>query len=66
MQDWPKYRECTLEQRRALWAMDQRERRSDQRWRQLVTLIDPAILGELVGADHKLTVEFGCGEGGDE
>lgn len=66
MQEWPRYRELTPEQRRALWAIDQRERRSDQRWRERVVLFDPAILCDLVGADHQLTIDLDCGEGGDE
>lgn len=66
MQEWPKYRECTPEQRRALWAIDQRERRSERRWRELVVLFEPATLCDLVGSDHKITIDLDCGEGGDQ
>lgn len=51
MKQWPRYPGCTPEQRRALWALDIRERRSEQRWRQHVLLCDPALLAETLASD---------------
>ena len=49
---WPRYPECTPEQRRALWAMDARERRSERRWRDLVVLTDPEQMAETIASDR--------------
>ncbi|HYE79342.1 MAG TPA: hypothetical protein VEI97_15260 [bacterium] len=56
MRKWPRYPECTEEQRRALWALDARERRSEKRWRQMVVLTDPDLLAETVTSDRQSTI----------
>lgn len=50
---WPRYPECTPEQRRALWALDQQERRREHRWRSLVVLTDPTLMAASITSDHR-------------
>ena len=56
MPDWPRYTDCTPEQRRLLWKYDAQERRSERRWRELVVLTDPGQMAETLASDGTSTL----------
>ncbi|MEO7995099.1 MAG: hypothetical protein ABI743_11930 [bacterium] len=66
MRQWPRYPDLSVEQRRALWALDQRERRSERRWRQQTVLMDPSILADIVSSDHRVVADLAINRGLDD